>query len=129
VIKNRKELTDQVGHIVDIMTTCVDIAGADYPEESDGKKITPMQGKSLLPIFKGQTREPHEYIFWEHEGSEAVRHDKWKLVAMSGGEWELYDMENDRTELVDLSDRFPEIKERLIARWEEWADNIGVVRR
>jgi arylsulfatase A-like enzyme len=128
VIRQKGKLTDQVGHIVDIMTTCADVAGAKYPSARNGKKITPMQGKSLLPIFNNQKRESHDYIFWEHEGSKAVRHGKWKLVSMPDSTWELYDMEKDRSELNDLSDQFPEMKQQLIGKWEIWADEIGVVR-
>lgn len=129
VIKQRGELTRQPGHIVDIMATLVDVGNAPYPAERNGKKITPKQGLSLRPIFKGKERKPHEYLFWEHEGNEAVIHGKWKLVAKAGNTWELYDLEEDRSELNDLSDQFPEVKARLIAKWEEWADSIGVVRR
>lgn len=129
VIKQKGELTNQVGHIVDIMTTCVDVAGAKYPTYRKGKEITPMQGKSLVPVFKGKQREAHDYIFWEHEGNEAVRHGKWKLVEKAGGKWELYDMEQDRTELNDLSEKYPEIKKQLLAKWDAWAKKIGVVRR
>lgn len=129
VIKQKGELTHQPGHIVDIMTTCVDVAKASYPTKQNGKAITPMQGKSLKLVLMGKEREPHEYIFWEHEGSEAVRFGKWKLVAKTGGEWELYDMEADRTELNDLSEQHPDIKNQLLAKWDKWADEIGVVRR
>lgn len=127
-IQQKGVLTNQVGHIVDIMTTCADVAGAAYPAERNGHQITPMQGKSLRPVFQNRIREPYDYIFWEHEGSKAVRHGKWKLVSKSGGTWELYDLEADRTELHDLSGRFPEVKQKLIAEWERWADEVGVVR-
>jgi arylsulfatase len=128
-IKETGGLTHQVGHIIDVMATLVDVSGAAYPTVRNGEQITAMRGKSLLPILTGQTREPHEYIFWEHQGSEAVRHGKWKLVAQVGGDWELYDLEKDRSELQDLSTDFPEMKAKLVAKWEEWADQIGVVRQ
>jgi arylsulfatase A-like enzyme len=128
-IKQKGELTSQPGHIVDIMTTCVDLGQAEYPTERNGKPITPMQGKSLKPVFQGKERESHEFIFWEHEGNEAVRHGKWKLVAKESGQWELYDLEADRTELNDLSEQYLDVKKQLITKWEQWADEIGVVRR
>ncbi len=129
MIKNPGSLSDEIGHIVDVMATLVDISGADYPTHYQGQPIQPMEGKSLLPVLQGHQREPHEFLFWEHEGSEAVRHGKWKLVSASGGSWELYDMETDRTELNDLADQHPEIKSRLVEAWEEWADKVGVLRR
>ena len=128
-IREKGGITNQVGHIIDIMTTLVDVSGATYPSQRNGETITEMQGKSLLPIFDGQTREAHEYIFWEHEGSEAVRKGKWKLVAQAGADWELYDLDKDRSEMQDLSVDFPGIARHLQVKWEEWADKIGVVRR
>ena len=111
------------------MATLVDVSGAQYPIQYQGNSIHPMEGRSLFPLFQAQQREPHEFLFWEHEGSEAVRNGKWKLVAAEGGSWELYDMEADRTELNDLSDQYPEEKSRLIQAWEEWADRVEVLRR
>src|SRR5699024_5019628 len=42
--------TDQVGHVMDVLPTCLELAGAEYPEEYNGEQITPLDGKSLLPI-------------------------------------------------------------------------------
>jgi len=90
------------------MATCVDLAGAAYPAEFNGKKIQPPEGRSLRPAFEGQRIE-REAIFWEHEGNRAVRAGKWKLVARNpNGPWELYDMEKDRTEMRDLAAAQPE---------------------
>jgi arylsulfatase len=129
MIRRPGSLSPEIGHIVDVMATLVDVSGAQYPIQYQGNSIHPMEGRSLFPLFQGQQREPHEFLFWEHEGSEAVRNGKWKLVAAEGGSWELYDMEADRTELNDLSDQYPEEKSRLIQAWEEWADRVEVLRR
>ena len=40
--------------------------------------------------------------------------------------WELYDMEEDRTELTDLAARHPERVEAMVAAWQAWADRVGV---
>ena len=83
-------------HLIDIMATALDLAGAEYP--SDGK--IPLEGTSLKPAFQGAVIERGKPIFWEHEGNRAVRDGKWKLVAKGvKGAWELYDMEADRTEM------------------------------
>ena len=121
VIKERGGLTHQVGHINDIMATCLEVAGADYP----GPPITPLEGKSLVPIFKGQTRQPHDVLYWEHMGNRAVRQGKWKLVATKKGEWELYDMEGDRTELNDLAGKLPEKTRELYDLYDAWAARTG----
>lgn len=51
-----------IGHVIDVMATCVDIAGAKYPSSYNGRKVLPPEGKSLLPIFKGKQREGHESV-------------------------------------------------------------------
>lgn len=125
VVKSGK-LTEQVGHVVDLMATCLDIADADYPETVDGKAIHPLDGKSLLPILEGKQRTGHEMLFWEHLGSAAVRQGDWKLVSAKGGPWELYDLSNDRTELNDLSKAHPEKRDELLAAYRVWAKQTGV---
>ena len=102
-IKRRGELVKQPGHLIDIMATCVDVAGAAYPKELNGQAIQPLEGKSLVPAFDGKPIE-REAIYWEHEGNRAIRVGNWKLVAKGpAGAWELYDIDRDRTELHDLA--------------------------
>ena len=50
----RGKFESQPGHVIDIMATCLDVAGAQYPREFNGKPITPLQGVSLRPAFDGQ---------------------------------------------------------------------------
>ena len=50
-IKTRGELRSQPGHLIDLMATCVDVAGATYPTEFNGHAIQPMEGRSLTPAF------------------------------------------------------------------------------
>jgi arylsulfatase len=124
-IKTRGKLRNQPGHVIDLMATCVDVAGTQYPAEYKGHKITPLEGKSLVPAFAGKAIE-REAIYWEHEGNRAVRRGKWKLVAKNKGDWELYDMEADRTELNDLAQKHPKIAEQLAAMYEGWAKRSNV---
>lgn len=124
-IKARGELRHQPGHLIDIMATCVDAAQAKYPTEYKGCKITPMEGKSLLPAFDNKPIE-REAIYWEHEGNRAVRQGKWKLVWRHPGGWELYDLEVDRTELNNLAEKYPEKVELLKAMYESWVARCGV---
>ena len=127
VIKQRGSITHQVGHVIDLMATCLDVAGVEYPSTYQGRVILPLEGKSLLPIFRGKDRAGHDYLFWEHEGNRAVRHGRWKLVSRHPDRWELYDLQADRTELHDLADERRDIVESLVAQYKQWAERCGVV--
>jgi arylsulfatase len=116
----------QPGHIIDIMPTLLDVAGAEYPSHVAGRSIMPTEGRSLTPLFKGGKREDHGALFWEHQGNRAVRQGKWKLVAAHKGPWELYDLEADRTELHDLSEKSPEKVREMKTLYENWAARCGV---
>lgn len=116
-------MTDQPGHLIDIMATFLDITDSSYPETLDGVKLRPIRGKSLLPILKGGTRQPHEEIFFEFAKYKALRSGKWKL-AWHKGPWELYDIEADRTELNDLAEKMPEKVMELAKRYEAWLQEL-----
>jgi len=115
--------SDETAHIIDLLPTFADLAGAAHPA---GK--LPPEGKSLRPILEGASREPHEALFWEHRGNRAVRQGDWKLVSRHEvGEWELYNVREDRSELQDRAAQMPEKREELAALYEAWAARAGVV--
>jgi len=117
-------ITDQPGHIVDIMATLLDITGTEYPETLDGAKLRHLRGRSLLPVLQGKRREPHPEIFFEFGRYKALRAGKWK-VSWEKGPWELYDVEADRTELNNLADKFPDKAKELAARHAAWLKDLG----
>ena len=112
--------TDQVAHIIDIMPTFMEIAGASYPERIDGRKTKPIAGRSLLPIFQGRQRQPHDVLYWQFGKAKAVRAGRWKLVSLGKSGWELYDLEKDRTELHNLASKYPERVKHMVALWDAW---------
>ncbi len=125
-IKTPGELRQQPGHLIDIMTTCVAVAGATYPKEFKGQAIQPMEGRSLLPAFDNKPID-REALFWEHEGNAAVRVGDMKLVRLgNNGPWELYDLKADRTEQHNLADEKPDLAKELAAKWDAWAERANV---
>ncbi len=125
--KSQGELRPKPGHLVDVMATLVDVSGAKYPKEFNGRSILPMEGRSLVPAFKNKPIE-RDALYWEHEGNAAVRVGDWKLVRKGGnGAWELYDLKTDRTELHDLSGQFPDKVKELSAKWLAWARRAKVI--
>ena len=124
-VKNK--LRKEPSHLIDLMATCIDVSGAKYPKEFRGKTIKPLEGKSLIKIFKEDAID-RQAIYWEHEGNRAIRVGDWKLVAKGrNGKWELYDLKNDRVEMNDLSKKHPEKTKKLQAMWQSYAERTGVI--
>lgn len=131
----RRELNgsfvSEYGHLTDIMATCVEAAGAQYPKKFEGHKIQPLEGKSLLPHFAG-TFNNRGKVYWEHEANIALRDGKWKMVAKTeeGKELDketvqLFDMDADPTEMNDLAAQHPQRVTAMFADWMQWAKKIG----
>jgi len=123
VIKEGGRITHQLGHIVDVMATCLEIGKAEYPRRYEERQVLPHDGQSLLPIFRGRWRKGHDAIFWEFMRNKAVRQGKWKAVTIGDGPWELFDMEADRTELHDLAKHFPQKLKELVALYDKWRES------
>jgi len=123
-------LVDEPGHLIDIMPTCLALAGVSYPEEFNGTGSVPPEGMSLLPALAGKKLN-REYLFWEHEGNRAIRMGRWKLVSKLNtpmqftpedeNSWELYDLEKDPSETEDLAAEHPDRVRKMAAKWEEEA--------
>jgi len=118
----RGKLITEPSHLVDLMATCVDISGAEYPKTFKGEAIVPAQGKSLRPLFEGKAFDRGGAIYFEHMGNRAVRLGKWKIVSIHSGKWELYDMSADRTELNDLSETMPDKLREMVSLYDTWAE-------
>ena len=132
-IAARGKLDHTPSHLVDIMATCLDLAGADYaksvrthPKTSRGALRDPA-GVSLAPLFAGGSVQPRQ-LYWEHESNRAIREGRWKLVAKGqDGPWELYDIDADRSELHDVIAEHPDLSKRLAADWTAWAKRDDVL--
>ncbi len=117
------------GYLPDIMATILDVTGTAYPKTWQDKPIEPLEGQSLAPAFRSDAVVERAPMFWEHEGNAAVRIGQWKLVRDYPREWELYDMEADRTELHNLAAAHPQRVAEMALQYEAWADRCGVIPR
>jgi len=117
-------ITDQRAHLIDFMATAVEVAATKYPESWPGIDLEPLQGKSLVPIFAGETREPHEKLYFRFRDNRAVISGDWKLVTHRASQWELYRIVEDGTERHDLADRHPERVQQLASWWQETAAKV-----
>ncbi len=121
-------ISKQPAHIIDLMATCLDLAGVAYPKAYHGHAITPVEGLSLVPLLKGLRWKGHSTLFFEHEGNRAVRQGNWKMVSQKpDNKWELYNIKTDRSELSDLSDIYPKKVAELIVLYNQWAKRAGVI--
>jgi arylsulfatase len=118
------------GYLPDIMATLLDVTGTPYPADRQGRAVAPLEGQSLVPVFRrDEALADRRPMFWEHEGNAAVRIGKWKLVKRYPLDWELYDMEEDRTELNDLAAGEPDRVQEMAKLYEAWAERCGVIPR
>ena len=121
-LANPGSLRDQPSHLIDIMATCIEVAGANYP---DREGLNPVQGKSLLPILKGDQGTGHDELFFVFSTCRALRQGDWKLVSFYGHKWELYHLGRDRMEQNDLASANPERVQAMAVRWHAIAKGAG----
>jgi len=98
----------------------MEITGANYPDEIEGRNLKKPVGRSLVPIFKGKKRKPHDALYWQYGKAKAVRKGDFKLVKFGDADWELYDLAADRTELNNLAAKHPDKVRTMTRLWEEW---------
>lgn len=128
------QIDRRMAHITDIMPTFTELAKGSYPDVYNGNEIIPVEGRSLVPVFRGKKKDNlRDTLFWEHEGNRAVRFGDWKLISrfdyQTGKElpWELYNLNADRSELNDLSATSPDRVRQMTMAYDQWAKKVGVV--
>jgi arylsulfatase A-like enzyme len=114
-------ISEETTHAIDILPTLLEITGVTYPSEYGEHTLTPLDGHSLAPLFEGDEREPHEALYFEHEGGAAMIAGDHKIVRPRDSDtWELYDLAQDRTETTNLAGSEPVLAGEMIAAWEAW---------
>jgi arylsulfatase A-like enzyme len=124
VVKHPGTWERSPGHLIDVMATCLEVAGTEYPEREE---LQPLQGKSLVPLFRGEAREDHEALYFVFGTCRALRKGDWKVVSFYGSQWELYNMATDRFEQHDLAGEYPALVKELSERWYKMAENTDLL--
>jgi arylsulfatase len=128
-LKNPGRISHEPGHLVDVMSTCVELAGTQYPTQYKGNRIRPTPGLSLVPILQGKERQAHQAIYCEHWHSASVRADNWKLVTLDyrkPANWQLFNLEADPSETHDLKTQEPKRAQALFEQFRTWATDVQV---
>lgn len=123
------QINHTVTHIVDILPTVIDIAGAEYPETFNGKKIKKAEGKSLTKIAKENLYLENQTYYFEHQGKCGIIDGNWKAVKFRNQPWELYNIKVDRSETEDQAEEKPLILNDLVKKYETWAIKNRVLPR
>jgi arylsulfatase len=121
-------------HVVDIMPTLLEIAGASYPETQGGHALPELAGTSWGEVLAGRAESPRtdqDYIAWEIFGNRALRQGDWKLRwqhrPLGTGDWELFNLADDPAERHDLAAERPDKVQELLALWEGYAEANNVI--
>jgi arylsulfatase len=140
-VKGRGEINDKaVLHVMDIMPTALEMAGLRHPNTYQGRKVAPLQGKSWVPMLKGEAQSPRsddDWLGWELFGGRAIRMGDWKITWLGNPmgvdnwydapDWKLFNLARDPGEQIDLSDQYPEKRRELIAKWNEYVKDNGEI--
>ena len=128
--------TNAFSTVMDITPTILDYANVEHPGNFyDGRDVHTMSGKSLKPLFEGETDRIYaedEPIGMELFGNQSLYKGDWKALLLTTSpfkeiEWRLYNLNEDVRELNDLSSEYPEILEEMIKDYDDYAERVGVI--
>jgi arylsulfatase A-like enzyme len=117
-----------VVHFVDFIPTFLDLTHVSYPKTYKNMPVNLLAGESFAPLLRGGNWTRTNPIFYEWAGHRMVRKGKWKMVSSYPQNlWELYDMDNDRTENTNVALLNLNIVEELYTDYLVWAKQNDVV--
>ncbi|MFD1211995.1 arylsulfatase [Arthrobacter sp. GCM10027362] len=122
-------LRRQYVHVVDVLPTLVDLLNLRMPAERHGLAADPMDGQSFARALRSiDAQVGRDEQYYECIGNRAYYKDGWEVVTkrvpstpFSEEKWALYNLEEDPTQLNDLSDRHPERVKEMVEAWEKAA--------
>ena len=122
-IAARGSISREVGHVIDLMPTCVELAGAKYPAERNGNALPPMEGESLVPALTGNT-VGERTLYFNHGNSRAVRRGPYKAIQEGKHPWALYHLDRDKSETRDLARLDPARLTQMVELWTNWIERV-----
>jgi len=133
-VQRHGAINDSFLGVEDIFPTILELTGAQRGTHRDGVPLAPLKGVSMKPILAGEAASVRPEDFErgsELFGNKSYRKGKWLIswLPKPFGEarWQLFDMEADRGETEDLSQRHPALTQELVAKYEQWAKNNNVM--
>ncbi|MFT8180947.1 arylsulfatase, partial [Mycobacteroides chelonae] len=137
-IKDKGQVRHQYHHVTDIVPTILDVTGLQMPETYRGVKQYPVNGVSMRYSFeKADAPTTKKRQYYAMLGTRGIWEDGWKAAALhapiSGkghfdqDKWELYHVDEDRSESTNLADQHPDKLKGLIAAWFDEADKNFVL--
>ncbi len=120
-LKAKGELRHAVGHVIDIVPTLLELAGAPARPAPGGIEPPPFPGRSLVPALATDARLSRDYLYFHHENNRALLINDWKLVSKrpNTNDYALYDLSRDRCEQVNLAAKNPDRVALMARRWQE----------
>lgn len=121
--------------VMDITPTLLELAGITHPgRHYKGRQVAEVRGSSWLPYLQEQhgTVHPADQVTgWELFGQRAIRQGDWKAIFIPkplGPEaWQLYHLADDPGETTDLAAAEPERLRTLLAHWDHYVAETGVI--
>ena len=128
------QITRAVLQVTDLTPTFLDMAGVSHPKEFGGREVAPLWGSSIAGLLAGEywaRSGPHTWIGMGYGDDQFVRKERWKLIRMKppfgSGQWRLFRIDLDPSELHDRSTHNPAVRDELVALWDHYAKAVGAV--
>lgn len=123
------KIVNDVGHVIDLMPTFLELAGGSYPTELDGRKPLPLDGRSFAPIFRGESLPSRDHLAWRVPQHRVLRDGNWKIISKDKNTpWELYDLTADGTETINMAGQHPNVVKQLATKWQAWDESCHASR-
>jgi arylsulfatase A-like enzyme len=127
-IKAYGESRDQYCHVVDIAATVYDLLDIEFPETVKNYPQMPLEGTSFkYTTDSAQTKPIPRTQFYGLLGTRSIYKDGWKANTVhpatggwddfSNDKWELFNIDNDRSEMHDLAEEHPQKLQEMINLW------------